>query len=612
MRLLPEPPVNAAVTATCLLALLHFGRPVLQPIVLALMLSLAVAPLIRALAGTGLSRLHATFATLGLVCAALVAGGMLLGAQLLTLSDDLPQYRSEILVKLRDVQRLAERQPLARFPVDLLGDEAFAAPEEGAEPRLQADGTRPIPVEIREHTSAKDTLTKFVAAISGPLGEAGLVFVLLVFILLDSENLRERVLRLTGQRTVSRTLKGLEDAAHGVSRFFFSQFVVNLVFGAVLAVLLWVLGLPHAALLGVLCALLRFVPYIGALIAASGIALFAAACGPGWALAVYAVVIFGVLEVVLANVIEPRVYGHSSGMSPLAVIVSALFWSALWGPVGLLLATPLTLCIVVAGRYIKALEPVSILLAEAPNASEAQRFYHRLLGGEAAAIVQDARAFLRKFTLARYCDQVLLPGVELAVADLRDDSAEPGQQQRVRATIALVTETLGQRAAPLRSHRRRVSMLNESIGAHLRHAREERLGRWQGSLEVPERSIVLCASLPTVREEFLCELLVVSLREAGIDARSLVLGGLDDDSRPDAEHLVSSVLVVHPADSAPDAWLEAVGRLRANLPDAPLVAIAPREPAMPQALGQHVDLVLKSFEEALAFVTPAKAGAAGG
>lgn len=601
--------MNAAVTATCLLALLHFGRPVLQPIVLALMLSLAVAPLIRALAGAGLSRLNATFATLGLVCAALVAGGMLLGAQLLTLSDDLPRYRSEVLVKLRDLQSLAERQPLARFPVDLLGDEPFVTPETEAGRRLQADGTRPIPVEIREHTSAKDTLTKFVAAISGPLGEAGLVFVLLVFILLDSENLRDRVLRLTGQRTVSRTLKGLEDAAHGVSRFFFSQFVVNLVFGAVLALLLWMLGLPHAALLGVLCALLRFVPYIGALIAASGIALFAAASGPGWALAVYAVVVFGVLEVVLANVIEPRVYGHSSGMSPLAVIVSALFWSALWGPVGLLLATPLTLCIVVAGRYIKALEPVSILLAEAPNASEAQRFYHRLLGGEAAAIVQDARAFLRKATLARYCDQVLLPGVELAVADLRDDSAEPGQQQRVRATIALVTETLGQRAAPLRSHRRRVSMLNESIGAHLRHAREERLGRWQGSLEVPERSIVLCASLPTVREEFLCELLVVSLREAGIDARSLVLGDLDDDNRPDAEHLVSSVLVVHPADSAPDAWLEAVGRLRANLPDAPLVAIAPREPAMPKALGQHVDLVLKSFEEALAFVTPAKAGA---
>jgi hypothetical protein len=435
--------------------------------------------------------------------------------------------------------------------------------------------------------------------------------VLLVFILLDSENLRERVLRLTGQRAVGRTIKGLEDAATGVSRFFFSQFLVNLVFGAVLATLLWVLGLPHAALLGVLCALLRFVPYIGALIAASGIAVFAAASGPGWALAVYAVLLFGVLEVVLANVVEPRVYGHSSGMSPLAVIVSALFWSALWGPVGLLLSTPLTLCIVVAGRYIRALEPVSILLAEAPDASEAQRFYHRLLGGEAAAIIQDARVFLRKYTLARYCDQVLLPGVELAVADLRSDTAEAGQQQRLRATIALVTETLGQRTAPTRSHRRRVSMLNESIGAHLRHAREERLGRWQGSLEVPERSIVLCATLPTVREEFLCELLVISLREAGIDARSFVLGEGDDEARPDAEHLVSTVFVVYPVESTPEAWSEAVANLREALPDAPLVTIAPRQQADAPPVAQRVDLVLKSFEEALAFVTPAKTPAGG-
>lgn len=602
--------MNYAVTATCVIALLHFGRPVLQPIVLALMLSLAVAPLIRAMALAGLSRVHATLGTLALVCTALVAGCTLLGAQLLTLSDDLPQYRGEIVAKLKDVQSLAERQPLARFPVDLLDGEPFAAPGAGSGAAPSVEDPRPIPVEIREHTSATDTLTKLVAAVSGPLGEAGLVFVLLVFILLDSENLRERILRLTGQRAVSRTIKGLEDAATGVSRFFFSQFLVNLVFGAVLATLLWVLGLPHAALLGVLCALLRFVPYIGALIAASGIAVFAAASGPGWALAIYAVLLFGVLELVLANVVEPRVYGHSSGMSPLAVIVSALFWSALWGPVGLLLSTPLTLCIVVAGRYIRALEPVSILLAEAPDASEAQRFYHRLLGGEAAAIIQDARVFLRKFTLARYCDQVLLPGVELAVADLRSDTAEAGQQQRLRATIALVTETLGQRTAPARSHRRQVSMLNESIGAHLRHAREARLGRWQGSLEVPERSIVLCASLPTVREEFLCELLVISLREAGIDARSFVLGESDDEA-PDAEHLVSTVFVVYPVESTPEAWCDAVADVREALPDAPLVTIAPREQADPRPVAQRVDLVLKSFEEALAFVTPVKAAASG-
>ncbi|TWI50310.1 putative PurR-regulated permease PerM [Pseudoduganella flava] len=608
-------PVNRVVTATCLIAILHFGRGVLQPIVLALVLSLALAPLIRAIGTLGLARVHAIFAALALVFAAVAAAGTVLGAQMLALTAELPQYRAEIRAKLEEVRVLTE-QPLARLPADLLGDEPLAGGHDGAA-TLPAGAVQPVPVEIRTRATTQDTLAKAVAVVSGPLGAAGLVLVLLIFILLDHENLRDRIIRLTGQREVSRTIRGLEDAAHGVSRFFFSQFVVNLVFGAVSGIALWLLGLPHAALWGALCAVLRFVPYIGALIAAAGIGLFAAAVDPGWALAVYAMVLFGVLEVLVANVVEPRVYGHSSGMSPLAVIVSALFWSALWGPVGLLLSTPLTLCLVVAGRYIKELEPVSILLAESPNASDAQRFYHRVLSGDAAAIIRDARAFLRKYTLARYCDQVLLPGLALASADLRGSQASQdvgAQQQRLRATIAMVADTLdaGAGTAARRTGRRSVSLLNETIGAHLRHAREERLGRWQGSLDVPERSIVLCASLEGVREEFLSELLVLALREAEIDARSVVLGKPDDDDPPDAERLVSSVIVAWPMDTAPDVWYEAVAQLRDVLPDVPLVTIQPRgmaemaEKADPGALAQRVDLVLQSFEEALAFVAPVK------
>jgi predicted PurR-regulated permease PerM len=598
--------VNRVVTATCLIAILHFGRGVLQPIVLALVLSLALAPLIRAIGTLGLSRVNAIFAALALVFAALAAAATVLGAQMLALTAELPQYRAEIRAKLEEVRVLTER-PLARLPADLLGDEPL--PErDGAAATLPAGATQPVPVEIRTRATTQDTLAKAAAVVSGPLGAAGLVLVLLIFILLDHENLRDRVIRLAGQRAVSRTIRGLEDAAQGVSRFFFSQFVVNLVFGAVIGLALWLLGLPHAALWGALCALLRFVPYIGALIAAAGIGLFAAAVDPGWALAVYAVVLFGVLEVLVANVIEPRVYGHSSGLSPLAVIVSALFWSALWGPVGLLLSTPLTLCLVVAGRYIKELEPVSILLAESPNASDAQRFYHRVLSGDAAAIIADARAFLRKYTLVRYCDQVLLPGLALAAADLRGSEGGEAQQERLRATIAMVADTLDGGAAPRRARRRSVSLLNETVGAHLRHAREERLGRWQGSLDVPERSIVLCASLGGMREEFLSELLVLALREAGVDARSVVLDKDDDDGeRPDAERLVSTVFIAWPMDSAPDAWHEAVAQLRLNLPDVPVATIQPRNMTETAEVAQRVDLVLQTFEEALAFVAPVKA-----
>ncbi|GGY30161.1 AI-2E family transporter [Pseudoduganella albidiflava] len=599
-------PTNILLTVTCAIALLHFGREVLQPITLALVLSLALAPLIRAIVGLGISRTVATFIALGLSISALAGAGVVLVAQLYGLTADLPQYRAEIRAKLKEVQVLTE-QPLARLPTELL-EGVPGATASGTSLRSRRGTTQPVPVVIREPTSTQDSLTRAIGVVSGPLGTVGLVLVLLVFVLLDQENLRDRLVRLAGQREVSRTLKGLEDAAHGVSRFFFSQFIVNIVFGAVIGVVLWLLGIPHAVLWAALCAVLRFVPYIGALIAGGAIALFAAAVDPGWTLALVALALFVALEVVLAYVIEPRVYGHSSGMSALAVIVSALFWSAVWGPVGLLLSTPLTLCLVVAGRYIKGLEPVTILLAEIPDASAAQRFFHRALSGDAAAIIADARVFLRKSTLARYCDQVVLPGLALAIGDLRGGRTDKVQEERLRSTIALVADTLAAGKHTGRARRLTVSMLNESIGAHLRRRREEQLGRWQGSLDVPARSIVLSVGFSNIREEFRSELLVLALREAGIDARSIMLDDGDDEARPDAEHLVSTVFVVYPIDTPFEAWNEAIDALRENLPDVPLVTIRPREDGAADAalVAGRVDMVLQSFEEALAFVAPVK------
>jgi len=588
--------VNFAVTAACVLGLLYFGREVLQPVVTALVLSLALAPLIRTMGSLGLSRVNATFSALALVIVVFAGTFALLGANVMALTSDLPQYTAEIRSKSKSLEELAQH-PLARLAPQLLEESPSASALE--------TGPRPVPVEIREHASTSDSIAKAIGVVSGPLGEAFLVLVLMIFILLDRENLRDRVLRLVGQREVSRTIKGLEDAAEGVSRFFFTQLLLNLTFGVVISIALWAINIPHAALWGALCAALRFVPYIGALIAGAAIALFAAAVEPGWSLAVYAIVLFVVLEVFVANVIEPRVYGHSVGMSPLAVIVSALFWGAIWGPLGLLLSTPLTLCIVVGGRYIKSLEPISIMFAESPNTNEAQRFYHRVLSGDANAIIEDARTFLRKSTLARYCDKVLLPGLAMAGAGLQS-----GQESRLRATVAMVADTLDAGHAPSRARRRNISMLDENIGAHLRHQREERLGRWQGSLDVPARSVIVCTSMPCVREEFLSELLVLVFRDAKLDARSFVLNQGEPEDDPGADNLISAVFVAYPIESAPAAWIAAVTELRAALPDVQLVTIRPRDDVGNEhaTVASHVDLVLQSFEEALAFVTPSRIG----
>ncbi|NHQ91934.1 AI-2E family transporter [Janthinobacterium lividum] len=584
---------NFALTAACVLAILYFSQDVLQPIVTALVLSLALAPVIRAMGRLGLSHVHATFGALGLVIVAFVGAFAVLGANVMALSSDLPQYSAEIRAKTRRLEQMVQH-PLSRLAPQLIDSEPAGT--------LPEAGPRPLPVEIRERVSTSDSIAKAIGVVSGPLGEAFLILVLLIFILLDRQNLRDRVLRLVGQRDVSRTIQGLEDAAEGVSRFFFTQLVLNVTFGVVIGLALWLIGIPHAALWGSLCGALRFVPYIGALIAGAAIALFSAAVDPGWTLAVYAMVLFLLLELLVAHVVEPRVYGQSVGMSPLAVIVSALFWGAIWGPLGLLLSTPLTLCIVVAGRYIKSLEPICILFAEAPHTNAAQRFHHRVLSGEADAIIDDAHAFLRKATLAHYCDKVMLPGLALASSGMLGS-----QKEQFRATVAMVADTLAAGQAKASARARRISLLNENIGAHLRQRREERLGRWQGSLDVPARSVILSTALPGMREEFMSELLVLVLREAGLDARSYVLrldAGPEGD--PGADQLISTVFIAYPLESDIDAWAKVVTELRSALPDVSVATIRPREAVAvePAKVAVHVDLVLQSFEEALAFVAP--------
>jgi predicted PurR-regulated permease PerM len=605
---------STIVTATCILGLLYFGRDVLEPLALASILSLVLAPLIRTLRRVGLPQLPATLLSVVLAGTCVVGISTILAFQLVAVTRDLPQYRAAIKSKVEKVREMTER-PFARLEAEL----SAVAPQVTPPPAppvtvrrgtLTTAANQPLPVEIRApRATTRDTLARLFSLAWGPIGEAGLVLVLLVFILLEHESLRDRAIRLAGQAEISRTVRALSDATRGVSRFFLSQFIVNLTFGALIGAVLWAFGVPHAFLWGALSGLMRFVPYLGIMAAGAMIAVFVAAIDPGWTLALSCLAVFVALELLVANVIEPKVYGHSSGLSPLAVIVSALFWGAMWGPVGLLLSTPLTLCLVVAGRHVRALEPVTILLGEVPNVTTAQRFYQRVLSGDRHAIIEDAKTYLERHSFARYCDQVLLPGVVLAAAEQRSGQIDAAQVEHIRATIADVAATLTPvSGAPGKNRKRqRVSLLDANIGAHLRQMREERLGRWQGSLDVPARSIVLCAGLGTERDDVLCELLVRALREVDIDARSSVIGAEQESPGPDAADLISTVFITYPVESTLEQWREATRDLHARLPNVLLVTVRLPfgETTVSQAeVQEHVDMVLRSFEECLAFVTP--------
>jgi predicted PurR-regulated permease PerM len=603
---------GSLVTVTCGLGLLYFGREVLEPIALASILSLVIAPLIRSMRRAGLPQLPATLLSVLLATTCLVGIGIVLAFQLVAVTTDLPKYRAAMRTKVAAVREMTER-PFARIEAELT---AVAPP--GTMPATGKRGmttitispTQPIPVEIRApRLTTTGALTRLFSLAWGPIGEAGLVLVLLMFMSLEHESLRDRLIRLGGQTEVSRTIQALADAAQGVSRFFLSQFVVNITFGALIGVVLWAASVPHAALWGALSGLLRFVPYLGIMVAGAIIALFVAAIDPGWTLALSCMVLFVALELLVANIVEPKVYGHSSGLSPLAVIISALFWGAMWGPVGLLLSTPLTLCLVVAGRHVRTLEPVTILLGDAPAVSGAQRFYQRILAGDIAAVLHDAHAFLERSSFARYCDHILLPGIVLATADTRSGKIEKPQEERIRAAIANVAAALTpESGGPPKTRRvREISLLDTNVGAHLRQMREARLGRWQGALDVPAHSVVLCVGLSSLRDDMLSELLVRALREADIDARSFSILAGADNAGPGRADLVSTVFINYPVETMRDQWLEAVANLRAGLPEAILVAIRLPllDPVLNQAVvEQAVDMVLRTFEEALAFVAP--------
>ncbi|AYR22796.1 AI-2E family transporter [Herbaspirillum rubrisubalbicans] len=599
--------------AAVVLGMLYFGREILAPLAVAGIASLIILPLVRKLDALGLNRAAAAMVSVLLVGGCLVALAVVLTFQLVSVTSDLPQYRDAIQEKVESVRAMTER-PFARLEAQLTAviPQPMAEPtRNGKKNSRAASAAAPAAAtpEADTRMSVRGALRRLFALAWGPIGQAGIVLVLLVFILLEQESLRERLIRLAGLTEMSRTMQALGDAAEGVSRFFFSQFVVNLVFGLTMGIVLAAGGVPHAVLWGTLAGVLRFVPYLGALASGLMISVFIAAIDPGWWLALSFLAFYVGLEVIVSNFVEPRIYGHSSGLSPLAVIVSALFWGSLWGPIGLLLSTPLTLCLVVAGRHVAALEPITILLGEAPDMSHAERFYQRALAGESDAIIRHARAHLQKQSFAKYCDQILLPGLALAALDLRHGRIEGAQQERLLRSISQLTEVLTQSPGTPRSLRRRreVPLLNSSIGAHLRQLRLARLGRWQGSLDVPQGSVVLCAGLSDERDDLLSELLVHSLRVSGIDARGITL------DQPEAEQpdnskaeLVSIVFLVYPVREHLVTWLEGVRLLRENLPQALLVTIRPsffNEEVEAATVKEQVDMVLSSFEEGLAFAS---------
>jgi predicted PurR-regulated permease PerM len=589
------------------LALLYVGRNVLIPLAIALMLSLLIAPLVRRLRRIGLGQTPSVLvAVLSLALVVAAAAGVL-GTQVLRMAASLPHYERTIQQKLHNLDEMTVGR------LDALTSEASRLIEShpsgvaSTAPAATSDlssAAPPIPVELHQPRPAPlQTIAKVLASVWAPISSTGIVLLVLVFVLLEHEELRDRFIRVAGGTNIRLTTLALNDAGERLSRYFVSQFAVNLGVGVTIGLGLAVLGVPQATLWGTLAGLLRFVPYVGVWLAAALATALAMAVVPGWSLAINTLGLFIGVELIAGQAVEPNLYGHTTGLSPLSVVVAAIFWSSLWGPIGLVLSTPLTLCILVIGRHIRALSFLDLLLGDTQPLTLPQRFYQRAISGDADEILVVARAFLKRNTFAAYCDLVLMPALHLASLDRAAGVISDDQQIKMRDLLVAVVSAIS--GEPRRLRRRPSSVLNdEGAGLILRQHREQLTGRWQGPVAVPPGSILLCLGLGSSADTLGAELLVRALREQRLDARHVSMEDLNAGSRP-PDATPDAIAVVYLVSAFPSAQREhseqAAARVRQNLPGAhvvsvflPGVSIQPEPPRVGNA-----DYVVSSFVQAV-------------
>lgn len=415
---------------TLVIAALYFGQEVLIPITLAIMLSFVLSPVVNLLQRLRLWRVPAVILTVFAALGVLGLVGTLIGSQAASLTGNAPQYARTIEAKVQSVQGFALSR-LTSITKEFGGGRHSVAPQ-GPAPTLAARAAppaagaappaagqrRPVPVQLVQESSSPFTIARTVLApILGPLETTVIVLVVAIFVLMQKEDLRDRFIRVFGSSDLHRTTRALDDAGQRLSRYFLSQLTVNTCFGLVIGLGLWVIGVPSPAMWGVMGGLLRFVPYIGSFLAAVAPAALAAAIDPGWGMAIEVVALFVVVEAITGYVVEPLLYGHSTGLSPVSVIVSAIFWTWLWGPIGLIMSTPLTLCLVVMGRHVKSLEFFDVLLGDRPALTPVESFYQRILADNPDEALAQAEALLADRSLTDYYDGVVLEGLKLAVED---------------------------------------------------------------------------------------------------------------------------------------------------------------------------------------------------
>lgn len=449
------PGTGAALPVVIIAALvitgLYVGREIFVPIALAILLSFVLAPPVDLLERWRLPRAVAVPLVVVVAFLVLFGLGSLIATQITQLAEKLPTYQQTMRQKISSLKSATTAGPLERAAQVLqsLGKE-LNKPENNAEKETDASlapapeqQTHPIPVEVRSPPpTALENVSSLIAPLLHPLATVGVVVIFVVFILFQREDLRNRLIKLAGSNDLQKATSAIDDAASRLSRLFLSQLGLNAAFGLVIGLGLWMIGVPSAILWGILAGIMRFVPYIGAFVAAFFPLTLAIAVDPGWSMLAWTAALILITELLVGHAIEPMLFGHSSGLSPFAVVVSATFWTALWGPIGLVVATPLTVCLVVLGRHVERLKFFDILLGDRPALSPPEIFYQRMLADDPGEAVEKAEEYLKERTLSDYYEKVALKGLKLAHDDMKRDRLPITRLAEIRDSVVELIDDL--------------------------------------------------------------------------------------------------------------------------------------------------------------------------
>lgn len=549
-----SPKFMAAVIAGVVVTGIYVGRPVLMPLALAVLTSFALAPLVALLKRLKLGNVGSVVISLFLVVVVISSLGLFMGSQLAKLAADLPRYQSNLAHKIHSVVGSATRNDtISRLnkTVENLAEQITGSNRNDDE-ESEPNSIKPIPVVVTRTSIAPWTVAQTVLGpLLEPLGLVALVLVFMGFILLQKDDLRDRFVRLAGSGDMQRTTVALDEAANRLSRYLFLQTCINSCFGLIIGLGLWLIGIPNAGLWALMSMLLRFVPYVGVPLAFLFPFTLALAVDPGWSKMVWVMALYGGAEPIIGQMVEPFLYGRSMGLSAVAVVVAAVFWTWLWGPVGLLLSTPLTMCFVVFSRHIEGLKFLDVMLGDQPALRFEESLYLRMLADDPDDAANEAEDFLRNNSLSAYYDEVAARTLMLAQYDVDRGVLDPLRQSRIRDAIKGLIVNLSDRKEDVSSH----ADLPES---------------WRNARFEP----VLCVAGRGPLDEAAALLLVDMLAKYGVGARVV---SSDETSATQIRELdCAGVQLTCVSYLAPGTFKNAryqVRRLRKRMPGVPIMAL---------------------------------------